>query len=106
MESNGQEVIRKNKVILVVNTFLEGDYTIEEVSKITGISSSSVQRYLNNVDYICECFPSNAKEIISKIKDKLDKNKIEGLSRGGINYSKNNECTKDELGHFTGSKRK
>ena len=106
MLSDDQISIRKENVKKVVVTFLKGNYTISEVAKITGLTSSSIQRYLNNVEYICECFPSNAKEIITKIKDKLSRNKKEGLSRGGINYSKNNECTKDELGHFTGSKRK
>lgn len=106
MENNYQEAIRKQKVIKVVEVFLSGDYTIAEVSKITGVSTSSIQRYLNNVEYICECFPSDAKEKIKKIKEKLSNNKIDGLSRGGKNYSQNNQYTKDELGHFTGSRKK
>ena len=106
MENDYQEAIRKQKVIKVVEVFLSGDYTIAEVSKITGVPTSSIQRYLNNVDLICSYFPDNGKKIISEIKEKLSNNKIDGLSRGGKNYSLNNQYTKDELGHFTGSTKK
>ena len=106
MLSDDQISIRKENVKKVVVTFLKGNYTISEVAKITGLTSSTVQRYLHDVTYIQGCFGANASEIIAEINDRLDSNKKEGLSRGGTNYSKNNECTKDELGHFTGSKRK
>ena len=74
-----------------------------EIGKALNMSSSSVQRYLNDEQTIktylgTECF--------DEIQRKLLENKKEGLVRGGKNYAKNNEFTKDELGRFTGSRRK
>lgn len=106
MLSNTQYEIKKEKVRKVVVTFLSGNYNIEDVSRITNISSSSVQRYLNDKEFISTCFPGEESGIIVKINEKLNNNKQEGLSRGGINYSINNDCTKDKLGHFTGSRKK
>ena len=106
MLSKVQEELKKEKVKKVVITFLSGNDNIIEVSKKTGISHGSVQRYLHDKEYIKSCFPINSDKIISEIDNKLSNNKQEGLSRGGINSSINNNYTKDELGHFTGSRKK
>ena len=106
MLSNRQQEEKKDKIKIVVNSFLKGKKTIVEIEKETGISSSSVQRYLKEYDYIKEIYGTNAEFIIEEIQRKLQENKKEGLSKGGTNFAKNNISTKDEKGHFTGSKRR
>ena len=96
---------KKEKVRKVVTTFLKGNYTINEVAKMTDISSSSVQRYLNDEEFISMCFGSNAPIILTDIKDRLEQNKQEGLSRGGVNSTFNNVSFRDEMGHYNGSRK-
>jgi len=67
--------------------------TISEISKATGISKSSVQRYLNE-DYTID--------ELKCVKAYLQSNKDAGRSKGG----KNSGYSKDELGRFTGSSKR
>ena len=87
-------------------TFDVNDKTIEQVSLETGYSSSSVQRYLNDHNYIKKLYPDDYKLRISIINLRLSKNKVEGNKKRGINFIANNTAIKDELGHFNGSRRK
>lgn len=91
------------KVEYVVNEFLKNKKTIKEISQITGISKSSVQRYLNDVKFIKEIYGINAEFIIEEIRRRLVKNYEEGVKLGGNNFAANNESIKDDLGHFQGS---
>lgn len=102
-EKQFQEKIEK--VRKVIATFLKGNYTISDVSDETGIPFSSVQRYLHDEEFIQLCFASNAADIIANINDKLETNKAEGLSRGGIHSSFNNVSFRDAEGHYRGSRK-
>ena len=106
MLSEEQQLIKKEKIKIVVESFLKEKKTIDEIFIETKISSSSVQRYLNDAEYIKEIYGANSEFIIEEIQRKLQKNKEEGLSKGGTNFAKNNISTKDENGHFTGSKKR
>ena len=79
----------------VLNAFLENPtLTIIDISKITNIPKSTVQRYLNKYDnYI---LPN---EKIT-IKEQLMKNKRKGQSKGGNNSYLNNDTLRDDRGRF------
>lgn len=107
MMSDNQIEEKKRKILIAINSFLKGNKTIKEVSNETGISPSSVQRYLNDEDYIRELFDyKTANFLILEIKRRLKENKRLGEINGGNISSRNNEATKDALGHFTGLKRR
>lgn len=93
---------KEKKICIVVKAFLEHpNYTNEELSVLTGISSSSVQRYLNDPT-IKELF---SEDTFNKIRELLDNNTLNARKKGGINYFKNNEALKDDKGKFVGSKK-
>lgn len=106
MLSNGQYLEKLQNVKLAVNTFLRGNKTIYQVAEETGISKSSVQRYLNDKDSIMAIYGANATFVMQEISRKLEENYIEGVKLGGTNYAANNESIKDNLGHFQGSRKK
>lgn len=85
-----QSLEKERRMKLVHDYFKKHGGTIPEISKATGISKSSVQRYLNEGYTVDE---------LKRVKDYLQSNKEEGRSRGG----KNSGYSKDELGRFTGS---
>ena len=43
---------------------------------------------------------------LEMIRERIDFNKAEGLSKGGTNFANFNVSTKDEFGKFTGSRRR
>ncbi len=91
---------REKKEQLVVDYFKQHpDTYIEEISRETAIPRSSIQRYLH----------SHQNDIIPErhisIGEQLRKNKQRGHKKGGNSFFQNNVSTKDEKGHFTGSKR-
>lgn len=94
------EVIEKN-VRIVHEAFLKCG-SIAGVVELTKIPRSSVQRYLT-CDLASEIF---GEEEIDRIRKILEETKLAGKRKGGMNFARNNISTKDELGHFTGSKRK
>jgi len=107
MISNSQHVEKIQRISKVVDTFLfYEDISINELSKITNISSSTIQRDLNNLEYIEIVYGSRSKEVFEKINEKLKKNKKNGLSRGGITSTINNEPIRDANGKFTGNKKR
>ena len=106
MLSEAQINAKKEKVYKTVTAFLSGEYTIDQVAAMTGYSSSAVQRYLNDEEYISLCFKNDAEFVMNEIAIKLEKNKKDGLSNGGLIYSMNNIPLKDDLGHFKGSLKK
>ena len=74
---------------------------INDFSKYSGISSSSIQRYLKEDS---KMFVNSKK--YNEITMWLNRAKAEGLSRGGINSQNNNEFIKDEVGKFCGSRKR
>ena len=103
---NKIEISKKDKKVLDTTiAFQITDYrgTNKEISEITGISKSSVQRYLNDKETIEKLF---SKDLYNKIKESLKENIRQARSIGGINSTKNNIYLKDEKGKFIGIKQK
>jgi DNA-binding phage protein len=103
MLSEEQQIRKSANVLKAARYFLKYGGSMVEVAKALNMSSSSVQRYLNDEQTIKEYL---GEECFNEIQGKLLKNKKEGLVRGGKNSTQNNEFTKDELGKFTGSRKK
>lgn len=90
------DVIVKEK--LVVEYFKEHPNAfIGEVAFNTGVSKSSVQRYLQK--YVSILIPETG----NTIGEQLQINRLRGQRKGGIQSFKNNDYIKDEKGHFIGS---
>lgn len=107
MLSKAQEEEKNAKIELVVNEYLKYDnITIEELSKIVKIPSSSIQRYLNDVNYIVAIYGTKSKEVLNRIKEKLSKSKEIGKSKGGTISTINNAPIRDCNGKFTGNKKR
>lgn len=83
---------------IIYNYFINNpNKTISEIAEETGISSSSVQRYLQY--FANRIIPTTG----LTVHDQLQHNKKEGLRKGGINSFRNNDSTKNEAGLFSGS---
>ena len=107
MLSEAQIEEKRKRVKFVVDSFLSyNDISISQLSKIINVSSSTIQRDLNDIEYIHDIYEEKAKEILIKISDKLKNSKKKGLSRGGINSTTNNKPIRDENGKFTGNKKR
>ncbi|MGE5455937.1 MAG: hypothetical protein ACM3O4_02360 [Ignavibacteriales bacterium] len=102
MLSKEQEEEKRLKILKVAKYFFEHGGSIEEVSAATGIPESSVQRYLHDPIIINDL----GKDVYDVIQEKIKQNKIEAVIKGGKTYAENNDYIKDEIGKFTGSKRK
>ena len=90
------------KIMKTVRTFLEFPLSMEEIAAITGIPSSSVQRYLND-KRIIELFDKNVYDTIQAL---LKKNRLESRKKGGIISTTNNVPVRDDDGKFSGNKRR
>ena len=98
---NGNEKLQK--IIACCLLFKTSDYklSINEISLITGISSSSVQRYLNEDKVIKDYF---GEETCLTFKEQLSRKKLEGNSKGGTTSQGGYRPTRDPLtGQFSGS---
>ena len=84
------------RIMKVTRAFLEHPVSIKEISKITGVSASTVQRDLNNTRII-ELF---GQDIYDEIQALLYNNMLESRKKGGIISNKNNEHLKNEKGRF------
>lgn len=96
-ESQQREIDKK--ILMVVRDFCTNGGSIQDVSNRTGISSSSVQRYLNNQKIITLL----GQVVYDSVQAQLQMNKQNGLSRGGINSTNNYEALRDSEGHFIGN---
>lgn len=107
MTSEEQKItmIKKLKDILSV---MSNTSSIKEISNLTKIPTSTIQRYLNRKDLLSELLNDETlcEEVFKNNQEWLKNAKEEGLKRGGKNSQLNNDYTKDELGKFTGSKKK
>ena len=107
MISHDQHIEKIERVKKVIDTFLSyEEISINELSKILDMNPSTVQRDLNNLDYIQLAYGEQAKEKFIQISLKLNQNKKNGLSRGGIISTTNNVPIRDENGKFTGNKKR
>lgn len=101
MLSEEQKRKKDLKILKVTSEFINNPLSIEEISQITGISSSSVQRYLND-KRIIELL---GKETYDEIKHLLKIRKMQAVSKGGFVSTRNNEPVRDENGKFIGNKK-
>lgn len=104
MLSEEQKKQKIKKIIYTVQSFLSSDYpNLEALAQDIKIPSSSIHRYLHEKDIIISVF---GEEVYDLVREKLALSKTMGLQKGGFNSALNNNYTKDEKGHFTGSKRR
>lgn len=107
MQSEKQRLEKEQRIKFVVDSFLENEgISINELSRKIKIPSSTIQRDLNDVDYISIIYGMNAKEKLLIIRDRLKKNKEKGTSTGGINSTTINEPVRDENGKFIGNRKR
>lgn len=108
MLSEKQEKDRELKMLRVASLFLRENLSDEEISLKTGISSSSVGRYLTDTRLIplLTKIGKDGLETFNYIQNKRGENLFAAKKKGGENFAKNNIAQKDELGKFTGSRKK
>ena len=90
------------KIMKVTRAFLDHPVSIDEIANVTGISSSSVQRYLND-KRIIELFDE---DVYNEIQALLKNNRLESQKRGGVSSTRKNEPLRDEIGRFNGNKKR
>ncbi len=94
-----EEHRKEERVIKSIAAFKATNYsgTNKELADITGISKSSIQRYLTDQKLVESLTDAETYTIITEA---LLKNKQEGKVRGGINSAKNSVAIKDKAGKF------
>ena len=98
---------KKDRIKRVVDQFLSYEnITINQLSTILELPSSTIQRDLNDFKYIQMIYGYKAKDILIQISNKLKQNKEQGLIRGGIISTTNNEPVRDANGKFIGNRKK
>lgn len=102
MRSKSQEEEMKIKILLLSKLFLESNYSDIELSNITGISSSSVGRYLTSPFAMEILGPETFNFIAQKRRENLYNAKI----KGGQIFARQNASFKEEDGKFIGSKKR
>ena len=97
-----KDAMKLRKIVKAVAAFIATDYkaTILDLVTITGLSKSSIQRYLNEEKIISELFNT---EIANKVKQGLENNKVNARIKGGLNSYRNNIAVKDYDGKFIGT---
>ena len=80
MFSKEQEIERLNKISLIMSVIWEST-SIKDISDKTKISTSSIQRYLNNDDLLREAGLTS--DDILEVRKWLLNSKMNGLSTGG-----------------------
>ena len=102
------EILRKLSIILNATKTCKN---IGEIEKITGIPSSTIQRYLNREDYFLDLANAdllkydNVETAINYTKKWLESSKKEGIRRGGITSQEKYGYQKNENGKFEGHSR-
>lgn len=100
LNKNVRNMTKEEKIKYAIDNYYKFK-NIDDFSKYSGISSSSIQRYLKEDS---KMFVDSKK--YNEITMWLNRAKAEGLSRGGINSQNNNEFIKDEVGKFCGSRKR
>lgn len=94
-----QSLNKKMNIYKSVLLLLTKGYFIQQIANELGLSTSCIQRYLN--DPIIE--EELGEDVKQEIKEKLEKNLNRGKKKGGEEYSNNNVAAKGEDGKFIGS---
>ena len=98
-----EQLYEKIKKIRLILMEINSCKNIKEISEKTNISRSSIQRYLNDYEFLLSndlCTIDDCK----KINNWLKVAKNEGVSRGGKNSQAKHGYEKNEEGKFTGNK--
>jgi hypothetical protein len=103
MLSDEQEKKKLLRIKQVAEYFLANGGSIKDIETALDIPKSSIQRYLSDQTAITSLLSESD---YKKIESLLLNNKKEGLSRGGRNFALNNDPTRNEIGKFTGSRKK
>lgn len=95
-----EEDKKQERIISSIAAFQATNYsgTNIELSEMTGISKSSIQRYLSDKRLIEQLTDTATYEII---RESIEKNKQAAKIKGGINSTKNSVVFKDKQGRFT-----
>ena len=95
-----EEDKKQERIISSIAAFQATNYsgTNIELSEMTGISKSSIQRYLSDKRLIEQLTDTETYELI---KDSIERNKQAAKVKGGINSTKNTVVFKDKQGRFT-----
>ena len=96
-----KRVEKARRILDAFKAFFESD-SIREASLKCGISKSAIQRYI----YDPLALELLGQEIIDYAHKKLVDNRIAGNHKGGINFMRLYEKTRNELGEFNGCKKK
>ena len=102
VKSNSKERYVKTALIVLIGEKTGDVYSIPAISKIGKIPTSSVQRYLNDEEFITDIFGPARYDYI---KERLEKNKENGKHIGAEISRMMNVPVKDRNGKFQGSKR-
>ena len=108
MLSNEQIKDKELKMMRVASVFLKKNLSDKEIELETGIPSSTVGRYLTD-PYLIELFSRigyNGRETFMFIQEKRQEHLKLAKQKGGESFAEHNIAVKDELGKFTGSKKK
>lgn len=100
--SDYNKITKKIMIFKAVQLLLKKGYFIKEIAQELNLSTSSVQRYLN--DPIID--EELGEEVTKEIKRILTSNLYKGKIIGGTTYAHNNEPVKLKNGKFAGSIKK
>ena len=107
MLSQTQMAEKAARIKKVVDSFLMYDeITILELEEKINVPKSTIQRDLNNIEYIQMIYSDKSKEVLQKISNKLKSNYKNGIHKGGIVATTNYEPVRDEDGKFIGNKKR
>lgn len=107
MTSNEQRIEILKRMSSILNS-LQTCKNIREIKEKTGISSSTIQRYLNKKEYYMELLEEgllkekNIEIAMNYSKQWLNRAKREGLKNGGVSSQRKYGYTKNETGQFNG----
>lgn len=93
--------VKKIRILKTFKVFFECQ-SIREAALKTGISKSSIHRYLHD-QLALELLGS---EVVEKARMQLEENTVTGNHRGGVNFLALYEKTRNEIGRFNGIKAK
>ena len=109
MLSEDQRINKKRRVKECVNLLVGRKLTNKQIEEETGISKSSVQRYLHDEDFIIEVCKEEGLDVestnyvIQIINEILEENKEKAASNGGKKAQELNDFYKDSSGKFKSS---
>lgn len=102
MLSEEQRRQKDLNILKATSEFINNPASMKEIAAKTGLTPSSVQRYLND-KRIIELL---GQEVYDEIQNNLKILKQEAVKKGGIIFAKNNISIKDEQGKFNGSQKR